>query len=472
MLTFQKPESKIRWWSFSLLMALSLTSFGQSDTLNNKGIKSIADLIKQGNWGASNRNFFMTTINQAGLKDDYALATGVGLSFNSANYNGFEFGMSSFGVFKLASSSINEPEGMTGQSNRYEMGLFDVENTSNFKNLYRLEKLYVRYNWLRGNSVTVGRMDMNNPFINPQHGRMRPTMPKGIWGEFFSERKFKLNAGFIYGIMPRSTVQWHSISESIGIYSQGVTTKGVKSNYAGNLNSLGLGVIQAEMNFSKNAKITLWNGYLDNIMNTAILEGELFKAKKKDLIPVIKFAFYHQNALRDGGNADQNLTYIDKGAQSNALSFRLDEMKLSKKLKLQVNYTIITKDGRYLMPREFGRDWFYTFQTRERNEGLGGVQAGSVRLYYKTEKGLNSNISYGYYKLPDVKNYRLNKYGLPSYHQANWELQYQFKGVLDRFTITSLVAAKFNAGETYGNLKYVYNKVNMMNYNLIVDFKL
>lgn len=414
----------------------------------------------------------MATLNQANLKDDYALACGAGLSFESANFRGFEFGMGGYFIFRLASSHIEKTDRLTGQSNRYELGLFDIQDPSNNNNLDRLEKLYVRYRWRKGNSFEAGRIDMNTPFLNPQHGRMRPTMQKGIWGSFFGTRKFRLNAGFVYQVMPRSTVQWFTMSQTIGTYPQGFASNGDKSNYAGNLNSVGLGIVQAEMQLSQNAKLTLWNGYLDNIMNTIILEGEFFKAKTHARLPLLKFAYYHQDAIKDGGNADPTKTYMDKGAQSNALSIRLDEIKLSASIKFQINYTLITKDGRYLMPREYGKDWFYTFQARERNEGLGGVQAGMIKVFYNGKKGLNTNIGYGYYSLPDVKNYRLNKYGLPSYHQINWELKYNFKGVLDHFSLTSLVAAKLNAGETYGDLKYVYNKVNMMNYSLMLDFKL
>lgn len=36
----------------------------------------------------------------------------------------------------------------------------------------------------------------------------------------------------------------------------------------------------------------------------------------------------------------------------------------------------------------------------------------------------------------------------------------------------ALVAAKKNEGNTYDNLKYVYNKVNLVNFNFILDFKI
>ena len=34
----------------------------------------------------------------------------------------------------------------------------------------------------------------------------------------------------------------------------------------------------------------------------------------------------------------------------------------------------------FLMPREWGREPFYTFLPRERNEGLGGVNAWTCQL--------------------------------------------------------------------------------------------
>lgn len=83
-----------------------------------------------------------------------------------------------------------------------------------------------------------------------------------------------------------------------------------------------------------------------------------------------------------------------------------------------------------------------------------------------------TGLGYGYYQLTDVKNYRLNKYGMPSYHQINVDASYAFGKFLKGFELKALVVYKINAGETYDNLKYVYNKVNMFNLNLILDFKI
>ena len=135
-----------------------------------------------------------------------------------------------------------------------------------------------------------------------------------------------------------------------------------------------------------------------------------------------------------------------------------------------MNYSRITKDGRFLFPREWGREPLFTFLSRERNEGLGDVHAFSInagRNFF--EQKLNTEIGAGYYKVPDVKNYRLNKYGLPSYYQFNFSARYSFDGLMNGLNIELLYLYKLNAGNVYDNWKYVFNKVDMDQLNLILN---
>jgi hypothetical protein len=143
------------------------------------------------------------------------------------------------------------------------------------------------------------------------------------------------------------------------------------------------------------------------------------------------------------------------------------------KVNVSANYTHITGDGRYLMPREWGKEPFYTFLPRERNEGLGNVHAMMVKSNFNLfQNKFKTGIGYGYYILPDVKEYRLNKYGMPSYHQVNVDASYSFNNFLRGMDIRALMVYKSNAGETYNNYRFVYNKVNMINFNVILDFKI
>ena len=473
----QKKKAVLKRYLLALFLVFGLgTSQAQQDQtlVLDTSKTSISTLIKAGQFHVYARNFFMSTFNEGQLKDDYAMASGAGLRFLTKNWKGFEAGMSGYFIFRIAASGIENPDPATGQNNRYEMGLFDIQNPKNTSNLDRLEELYLRYKWGKYNHLEFGRIHINTPFVNPQHGRMRPTLQKGAWFRIAeNQKKVQLHGGYIFGVSPRSTVEWFSMSETIGLYPSGVDVFGKKSNYAGNIESHGLALLHGQLNLEK-AKFHVWNGYLENIMNTAICEVFLFQQKdKKAYLPKIQIAYFHQNAIADGGNADPTKTYIQKGAQSNAISLRIENKVPESDIFWQVNFTHITKDGRYLMPREYGKDWFYTFLPRERNEGLGGVDAVMVKVGAENKtKRYSGHLAYGYYHLPDVKDFRLNKYGMPSYHQINIEGNLALKGFFENFTLRALIAAKLKAGETYDNPKYVYNKVDMLNFNLILDYLL
>jgi hypothetical protein len=74
--------------------------------------------------------------------------------------------------------------------------------------------------------------------------------------------------------------------------------------------------------------------------------------------------------------------------------------------------------------------------------------------------------------MPDVKNAELNKYQMPSYHHILADVKYGFKGFLDGLSLEALYAYKKNAGETYGDEKYLINKVDMHHFNLILNYVL
>jgi hypothetical protein len=178
--------------------------------------------------------------------------------------------------------------------------------------------------------------------------------------------------------------------------------------------------------------------------------------------------YIRQDAIKNGGNPDPSKTYINKGAASNVISAQLG-LK-NKRVNANINYTHIFATGRYLMPREWGRDPFYTFLPRERNEGSGNVHALSANFtVFLVKEKFKSTLSYGFYKLPVPTDVKINKYGMPSYHQINLASSYTFTNILKGLEIRMLIASKFNANSKIEQPKYIYNKVNMVNFNLIVD---
>jgi len=124
------------------------------------------------------------------------------------------------------------------------------------------------------------------------------------------------------------------------------------------------------------------------------------------------------------------------------------------------------------MPREWGRDPFFTFLPRERNEGLGDVHAIVGKVNYKISKArITTSVAFGNYNLPEVTEFSLNKYGIPSYNQLNIDIRYKFAGLLKGLETQLLYVFKEKTGNSYGNDKYVINKVDMSLWNLVFNYQ-
>ena len=429
---------------------------------------SILNAFKNGNFSGHFRYFYMNTNNEKGLSDYYANALGGGMKFETATFHNFQFGVSGYYIFDIGSSDFTLKDRVTNASNRYEVALFDIQNPSNKNNLSRLEELYLKYNY-NNSTVRFGKQLLNTSFINLQDGRMRPTEVNGIWIDFNEIKKTKINLGYLYGISPRSTLKYFEVGESVGIYPTGINPDGTKSGYAGNLDSKGIYIVGIQNESIKNLKTLLWNQYAENMFNSALFQMDYKYPLNANSKLLFGFQTIYQNALNSGGNKDASKTYFAKNGNSQTFGGRLGWQ--NKKIEVTINYNRITANGRYLMPREWGRDPFYTFMPRERNEGFGDVNALMAKIQYNhPKKTFKSQLAVGYFDLPNVKNFALNKYGLPSYVQTNADVRYQFQGFLKGFDAQLLYVYKYNLGETYGNKNYIINKTNMSTINFIVNF--
>lgn len=430
---------------------------------------SILHAFKKGKVHGHFRYFFMATDNASGLTDYYANAAGGGIKYETAPFKKFQLGISGFFAFNIGSSNLTMPDAKTNQLNRYEIGLFDIEDPDNKKDIDRLEELYIKYHFKKSN-LTFGKQLLNTPFINLQDGRMRPTEVEGLWAEINDIKKTRLEIGYLYGISPRSTVKWYNVGESVGIYPTGVNPDGSKSGYRDNLKSNGILMTGIMHEINKNLKLGLWNLYADNIFNSVLLQGDYQYplTEKSSLIAATQVI--RQDAINAGGNADATKTYFRKGGKSWTMSSRIGWK--NEKWETTLNYTRITSHGRYLVPREWGRDPFFTFLPRERNEGLGDVHAVMGKINYKIPLlRLTTSAAFGHYSLPDATNFALNKYGLPSYNQFNVDARYKFAGLFKGLETQLLFVYKNKTGNSYNNDKYVINKVDMSLWNMVINYQ-
>ncbi len=265
----------------------------------------------------------------------------------------FQFGLGGFYTFNLVSSNLAKPGSITGSPNRYEIGLFQIQNPSQTNNLYKLEYFCLKYQ-LKNVQATLQKQLLQTPFINPQDGSMRPTFEDGLYIKCVHPKTTR-EGGWPYNILPRSTIQWFSVPDSIGWYAQGLNLSGSAGNYRDNLSGSGIGLFGITHQVNKTVSIKLWKQFVENIFNTSLIE--------LNYMPSI-----HQQ--------NQDKTYMMKGNTAYIFSGRVG-LK-NQLMETTLNYTRIADNDRFLNPCEWGIEPFYTFMYRERNEGNGNLNAVNV----------------------------------------------------------------------------------------------
>jgi hypothetical protein len=253
------------------------------------------------------------------------------------------------------------------------------------------------------------------------------------------------------------------------LYSQGVNPDGTPSNFKGNLELPFVAVASFTWKPLQNLEYQAWDYHLPDLFNSTFHQV-LHLSKFKHLKWQNGAQLLRQWALADGGHEDQSKTYMARGSKSLTFGFR-SELEFAK-WHYSVNYNRITAEGRYLFPREWGRDPFFTFMPRERNEGFGDVHAFAFKIENQDPKSIwrKSGFSFGYFQLPDVKDFALNKYGMPSYLQANLDLRVKLEQLMHGLEGQLLLVCKYGVGDTYNNPKFEFNKVNLLLINFVLNY--
>jgi hypothetical protein len=455
-------------WSFFISINITIAQGIHAYHEAEKDTNTLSHFFEKGRFYGHARSYMSATVNKGDLTDYHAWGIGAGIGYETPKIlKHFQVGISGFFMFNLKSSDLAKSDPKTNQVNRYEIGLFDIERPNDHEDLDRLEELFFKIHAGKKSILTIGRQIPQTPFINPQDGRMRPTLIEAAVLDVKEWKNLSLHGEYIWRISPRSTVRWFDTGESIGIYPVGVDVNGKPSQYKNNIESAGVGVIGSTYQ-KKQLNIQFWDTYIDNILNTAQLKIEWKSKPMAGKNWFVGGQYIQQNAIGNGGNEDPTKAYTQINSGAKVFSGRLGQQ--SSKFDWFLNATRITAQGRYLMPREWGREPFYTFMPRERNEGFGDVTAVTVNTFFKPEKHIKIELSGGYFSLPDVKNFALNKYGMPSYSQINLGLTYQFDHYLKGLNALLLVVRKDDIGETYQNDRFVFNKVNMTHLNLIINY--
>jgi hypothetical protein len=435
------------------------------DTTSNE--KLFGDRLKTGQFEFHLRSFYMHTENQVGLLDYSTWGSGAGLGYFSPRWKGLGIGFSGFFVFRHFENNITLLDPATGIANRYELTLFDAHHPENYHDMDRLEEFYISYEKEKF-STWFGRHHFESPLLNASDNRMRPNLFSGI-SMGYQPGKLKFTGAWFTHIISRGSLEWLSVEESVGFYGTGRNPTGSVLDYRHHLESKGIGVFGLEYD-REQLKVKSWTYLAEGILATTFGEaaGSLSVSNGNRFIYGVQ-GFY-QSAVGNGGNPVPAKAYTLPGEKTFGAGFR-SGIHLGHS-ELSFNYLGISNQGRFLFPREWGREAFFVSLPRERFEGMGGVQALGV-LFDQTfiQDKLKVSLGASHVQTPDLNNIELNKYGLPNYYHFTGLIDYRFSGFFKGLDLQFLVAHKKEDVDKKILLEYVINRVNMTNYNLILDYR-
>jgi hypothetical protein len=186
-------------------------------------------------------------------------------------------------------------------------------------------------------------MLFKSPMLNPQDGRMIPTLLQGLW---YQHRGF---------------AQWNF---GLGYYPQGVNPYGA-GNYLGHINSPGLAVGAVRWQPASKFSLRTWNYAFLNVSNSFYTDARWnYSLAEEGGQLSTEIQYIYQQALGQGGNKDPALRYFPKDMHTHIAGFKTSYERA--RLGLFFAYNRIFGGGQFLFPREWGRDALFTFQKRER----------------------------------------------------------------------------------------------------------
>ena len=432
------------------------TSHSEPDTISR-----FKDFFTKGHLEGHVRNFFMTTINDGALTDYYANAIGGIMRYDSPEFYGFHVGAAGIFTYKVFASDLNAPDPTTGEISKWEHELFDILDFDNFNDLDRLEELYIQYRFKHG-FATYGKLEIEDtPLLNPSDGRMKPFAFKGVWVHLKPGHEQDLHLAWLDRISPRSTVEWFDFKEGIGLLNNGFQPDGSEADYHEHLESRGVALLGYGRHWER-LKIQAYQWYVHHLGYTSWLE---LGYRQGEWALGLQYALQFPDTFQEELGYEQR--YVQPEENGQVLSGEVAWQPGPWTFKAA--YTHAFDSGRFLFPRELGRDQFFTSIPRSRLEGFGNAEVLTFSGAYQFHpEGLSAALAYTELFGPETGDFEFNKYNLDAYRQWNARLDYQFHGYLDGLGIQLLYIYKQNKADTSPEI--IFNRSNYHQLSLVTNF--
>lgn len=409
------------------------------------------------------KNRYMLTDNADNLEDFSIFVTYGKVGYQRKVNDWLKFGVQGNFLFNWGTDNITQRDAITGSGPIYEGNLWNQRLMSGSSE-FALPALFAEMNFGK-HTFTVGRFLKNTPVIATESWPF-PNAMEGIWYEVKPVDKLKVQLAGIIKMAPRFSGEFEGIGESIGVGAVGVDANGLGSGYRSNTDSDFLGIANVNYVISNALSVDIWNYYISNVSNTFLFEPTF---KVSDF--TFKSMLILQQRIGDGGNLNPTLQYL---TDEKASYFGLRAERKTGKHTLQLNYSRIGDSGRLLLPREWGREPFYTFQRRTRVEGLSDVTSlmAKWQMDWSGEyRDMRLFVTLGSNKTPPVNDFARNKYLVPSAVHLATAFKYAWKSeTLKGMSLEMLFAYRFLNEEINGVENYRINRADFFHTDFILTY--
>lgn len=398
----------------------------------NDSIHSVKDFFTKGIAHGHIRNYTMATIHEGILADNWTNAIGGALRYETAEWNGLSFGVKGIFTFEAFGMDLTVEDENIGRSAKWEKELYDILRPGQTNDLDRLEELFARYS-IGESDIRIGKIDINQgPLLLRRDGRMKPFAFRGAWAQINEFENHKIFLGYIDGVSPRGMTEWFSLDEAIGLLSNGRQPDGTPAAYHQHSGIDWIGVIGVQKEMYDELKLSVWNFLFDTNMDISWFQADL---KHNSWIAGLQYV--HQTALAEPEDIEYTSRYIQEDETADVISMRLGYAPEHTNWEFTTAYLHAFDNGRFLFPKELGRENFYVSHPRFWIDGMGDADVYMVQAAYETksnERGqFKMKARLSRLDAPAQDDYRLNKYALPSIYQVmlfpKYEFHHSFKGV-------------------------------------------
>ena len=433
-------------------------SSSQNDTITE--IKSLKDFFLKGNTHGHFRNFFMTTINKDALNDYWTNATGGAIHYESATWNNFQIGVKGILTFKTFSSDLNAVDSLANSTAKWEKELYDISRPFEYKDLDRLEEFYISYA-KESCHFTLGKLDLNKgPLLLRRDGRMKPFVYRGVWGQFKINETQKLEVGFLDKLSPRGMTEWYTLNDAIGLIDANPGENAI-DHYHQTSKTRGLGVVGYVLE-NQILKSQFWNYALDRIMNTSWIKVD---ASLKN------YFFGIQMANQFGYKNQSVLANENRYFQPNEASYVVSsQVGLNfTKIELGIAHLYSHSNGKFLFPKEMGRENFYVSQPYSWVNGLGNLNVFQLRsTFQSTSSKWKFDYRLSYWNAPQRSNYKNNKYKVGDYVQSTFQLAFLPSNHWDGLEVLLNYIARWSPDRNT-SLESQFYKTNLHHVDLVMN---